>query len=66
MGTVGFLYMRIGIYCSVKEAAKDVMVGSSKVSAVCKGKRKRTRGYSFRYLTREEAEKALQEMEGKE
>ena len=53
------------IYCSVKEAAKDVMVGSSKVSAVCKGKRKRTMGYSFRYLTREEAEKALREMDGK-
>jgi len=47
------------VFASVKEAAESVGVCDSRVSAVCKGKRKRTGGHGFRFLTREEAEKAL-------
>ena len=50
------------IFHSVKEAAKSVGVHDTKVSAVCKGNRKTTGGHSFRFLTREEAEKALEAM----
>lgn len=51
-------------YDSVKEAAKSVGVHDTKVSAVCKGNRKTTGGHSFRFLTREEAEKVLKTKEG--
>ena len=47
------------IFESVKSAAESVGVYDTKVSAVCKGKRRRTGGHSFRYLTIEEAEAAL-------
>ena len=52
------------IFHSVKEAAKSIGVHDTKVSAVCKGNRKTTGGHSFRFLTREEAEKVLKTMEG--
>lgn len=47
------------VFSSIKEAAVKSGVGDSKVSAVCKGKRKSAGGYTFRYLTLEEAEAAL-------
>lgn len=51
------------IFGSVKDAAKSVGVYDTKVSAVCKGKRKTTGGHSFRYATRKEAEAALEKRE---
>ena len=47
------------IFESVKSAAESVGVYDTKVSAVCKGKRRRTGGHSFRYLTIKEAQAAL-------
>lgn len=51
------------IYESIREASKANGVHESKVGAVCRGERKRTAGHSFRFLTKAEAEKALEEME---
>lgn len=47
------------IYNSIAEAASFNIVHPSKISAVCRGVRAKTRGHSFRFLTREEAEAAL-------
>ena len=47
------------VFQSVKEAAASVGVYDTKVSAVCNGKRNKTGGHSFRFLTKEEAEAAL-------
>lgn len=53
------------IFKSMSEAARKSGTTSSKVSAVCSGKRARANGYKFRRISSEEAEKALAEMEGK-
>lgn len=53
------------IFSSMSEAARRSGTTSSKVSAVCSGKRRHANGFGFRRITREDAEKALQEMEGK-
>lgn len=50
------------VYESVREASKANGVHESKISAVCRGERKRTAGHSFRFLTKEEAEQALAKM----
>ncbi len=47
------------IYNSIAEAASFNDTHPSKISAVCRGERARTRGHSFRFLTREEVEAAL-------
>ena len=47
------------IYESMAMAANANGTSNGKISAVCKGKRKKVRGHRFRKLTREEAEKAL-------
>lgn len=52
------------IYSSIREAAKMNGIHESKVGAVCRGERKRTAGHSFRFLTKEEAEQALADMQG--
>lgn len=52
------------IYKSVREASKKNGVSESKISMVCNGKRKRTAGHSFKFLTKEAAEAKLREMEG--
>lgn len=51
------------IYESVRKAAQANSVGESSISRVCNGKRERTAGHSFRFLTKEEAETTLKELE---
>lgn len=51
------------IYQSIREAARENNAQESKVGAVCRGVRNKTVGHSFRFLTKEEAEKKLAEME---
>lgn len=48
------------IYSSIREAAKMNGANESKIGAVCRGKRKRTAGHSFKFKA--EAEKALEKM----
>lgn len=38
------------IYNSIAEAARDLQVNQSKISAVCRGERKQTQGYHFIYV----------------
>lgn len=52
------------IYSSIREAGAMNGVHESKISAVCRGIRKRTAGHSFRFLTREEADQALEMQKG--
>ena len=51
------------IYHSIREAAIKNGVHESRIGAVCRGLRKRTSGHSFVFLTKDEAEKKLKEME---
>lgn len=51
------------VYQSIREASRENGVHESKVGAVCRGERKRTAGHSFRFLTKEEAEAKLKELE---
>lgn len=50
------------VYQSIREAAKANGASESKISAVCRGERKRTANHSFRFLTKAEAEAALERM----
>lgn len=54
------------VFKSVKDAALITRTSESHISQVCKGKRARAGGYSFSYMTREDAEKALEEMNNDE
>ena len=42
------------IYPSIREAAKELGVSAGNIIAVCKGERKQTGGYHFRYAEKEE------------
>lgn len=49
------------VYQTITDAARDNDVIDTRIKAVCKGERKRTAGHSFYFLTRAEAEAAMQE-----
>lgn len=47
------------VFESIRMAAKESNANEIKVAACCRGERNKTAGYSFKFLTREEAEAAL-------
>ena len=44
------------IFPSIQEAARELGVSAGNIVAVCKGERKQTGGYHFRYAEKEESD----------